>query len=209
MTDLDINARHLLELPRLPPCRLSHNKLGPEGAKALAPALAANASLTKLNLSGNMISGIGGEHSDGSGALRGSFSVEGIQAIANALSKSKTIQSVDLSNNALAGLNLSGHGTFHAEGVEAIAGALHVSASLTVLILKDNGLGPQGAKHLSDALKVNKSITELDISNGRGSSSGDIKAEGAKYIAEALLVNASLTSVWTPAYEPKCPLHCS
>ena len=110
MTELDINACHLLELLCLPACRLWGNNLGPDGAKALAPALAAN-------------------------------------------------------------------------------------ASLTVLILKDNGLGPQGAKHLSDALKVNKSITELDISNGRGSSSGDIKAEGAKYIAEALLVNASLTEV--------------
>ena len=76
-----------------------------------------------------------------------------------------------------------------------IASLIRANASLTVLILKDNGLGPQGAKHLSDALKVNKSITELDISNGRGSSSGDIKAEGAKYIAEALLVNASLTKI--------------
>ena len=53
MTDLDISTRHLLELPRLPPCRLSDNKLGPEGAKALAPALAANASVTECNLCGN------------------------------------------------------------------------------------------------------------------------------------------------------------
>ena len=53
MTYLDTNTRHLLELPRLPPCRLCYNKLGPEGAKALAPGLAANASLTFCNLLNN------------------------------------------------------------------------------------------------------------------------------------------------------------
>ena len=33
--------------------RLSDNKIGPEGAKALAPALLANASLTECNVRGN------------------------------------------------------------------------------------------------------------------------------------------------------------
>jgi hypothetical protein len=37
----------------MPPCRLAYNEIGPEGAKALAPALAASASLTSLDLSLN------------------------------------------------------------------------------------------------------------------------------------------------------------
>ena len=81
------------------------------------------------------------------------------------------------------------------------------SASLTRLILKDNSLGPAGAQHLSEALKVNKSVTELDISNGGGSSSGDIKSEGAKYIADMLSVNGELTSVRSPAHEPVPKVH--
>ena len=42
------------------------------------------------------------------------------------------------------------------------------------------------------ALKHNKTLKELDISNRNGSSSGDIKAEGAKHVAEMLKVNAVL-----------------
>ena len=76
-----------------------------------------------------------------------------------------------------------------------IASLIGDNASLTRLVLKDNDLGPLGAKHLSDGLKVNNSITELDISNKGGEASGDIKAEGAKYIAEMLGINASLTQV--------------
>ena len=81
------------------------------------------------------------------------------------------------------------------EEAAALAPAIAANVSLTTLVLKDNNLGPQGAQHLSEALKINKSITKLDMSNGGGSSSGDIKAEGAKYIADMLCVNASLTSV--------------
>jgi hypothetical protein len=50
-------AHSLLTHPAwcLPVCRLFGNNIGPEGAKALAPALAANASLTKLVVWGNML----------------------------------------------------------------------------------------------------------------------------------------------------------
>ena len=81
------------------------------------------------------------------------------------------------------------------EGITALADALCVTASVTRLLLKDNNWGAQGAQHLSEALKVNKSVTELDISNSEQRSSGDIRAEGAKYIAEMLSVNASVTKL--------------
>ena len=58
---------------------LSHNSLGAEGAAALAPALAANGSLTSLNLSKNQLCGVDilgrGHH----------YTTEGITAIADAL----------------------------------------------------------------------------------------------------------------------------
>ena len=76
-----------------------------------------------------------------------------------------------------------------------MAAMVVVTGALTRLVLKDNNIGPQGAKYLSEALKTNKSVTELDISNRGGSSSGDMKAEGAKYLAEMLSVNGSLTEM--------------
>ena len=105
------------------------------------------------------------------------------------------LTSLDLSNNQLCGLDSHGNGTYTAEGITAITDALRVNGALTRLVLKDNNIGPQGAKYLSEALKTNKSVTELDISNRGGSSSGDMKAEGAKYLAEMLSVNGALTKI--------------
>eukprot|EP00326_Haptolina_ericina_P025871 CAMPEP_0181197378 /NCGR_PEP_ID=MMETSP1096-20121128/16006_1 /TAXON_ID=156174 ORGANISM="Chrysochromulina ericina, Strain CCMP281" /NCGR_SAMPLE_ID=MMETSP1096 /ASSEMBLY_ACC=CAM_ASM_000453 /LENGTH=123 /DNA_ID=CAMNT_0023287279 /DNA_START=33 /DNA_END=401 /DNA_ORIENTATION=+ len=67
--------------------------------------------------------------------------------------------------------------------------------SLTELSVADNNLGPSGAQAIAEGIKATKSLKKLDISNRKGSSSGDIKSEGAKYIAEAIAVNASLTSI--------------
>ena len=101
-------------------------------------------------------------------------------------------------SSGLTQLNLVGLGPgewIGPHGAMLVACLLPVMASLTRLVLKDNNLGPQGAQHLSEGLTVNKSVTELDISNVGGSSSGDIQAEGAKYVADMLRVNASLTSL--------------
>ena len=53
---------------------LSYNKLGPEGAKVLAPALAASASLTSLDVCYNKISGDGA--SQLSSAVLGNTKIE-------------------------------------------------------------------------------------------------------------------------------------
>ncbi len=61
--------------------------------------------------------------------------------------------------------------------------------------MSSNSIGPQGAKHLLDGLKGNSSLTELDISNPKGLSAGDIRAEGAKYIAELLSHNHTIVKI--------------
>ena len=48
----------------MPACRLEWNEIGPEGAKALAPALLANGSLTKIDVRYNLLG------DDGKAALR-------------------------------------------------------------------------------------------------------------------------------------------
>ena len=75
---------------------LQKNGIGVVGATAIARLCAVRASLTTLSLANNMLSGIGGEYSDGSGALRGTFSSEGIAAITDAMSKSQSLTVVDL-----------------------------------------------------------------------------------------------------------------
>ena len=50
-----------------------------------------------------------------------------------------------------------------AEGAKAIADALRVNGSLTSLDLMVNDIGAEGAKALADALRVNGSLTKLDV----------------------------------------------
>jgi hypothetical protein len=112
-----------------------------------------NGALTSISLANNMISGIGGQYSDGSGELRGAFSIEGIAALADALSKSMTLRSVDLSNNSLAGVNRSGHGTFRPEGINLIADAIRVNGALTMANFLGNQLDAESAKMLAEVAK--------------------------------------------------------
>ena len=77
--------------------------------------------------------------------------------------------------------------------------------SLTKILVGGNKLEEEGTKAICEALKSNKTVTELDLS-GRthclGGSSNIGGPAGAKHVADMLRVTASLTSVWTPAHEP-------
>ena len=48
-------------------------------------------------------------------------------------------------------------------GASSLSEALKVNSSLTQLNLRDNSIGDSGAKSLSDAMESNITITELDI----------------------------------------------
>ena len=66
-------------------------------------------------------------------------------------------------------------------------------AALRTLDLSHNKIGPAGASALSEALKVNPVLTELNLfNNGIGV---DGASNGAKAIAEALKVNPVLTKL--------------
>jgi hypothetical protein len=73
------------------------------------------------------------------------------------------------------------------EGAKAIAEALKVNAVLTTLVLYTNSIGDEGAIAIAEALKVNAVVTTLVLG---GNNIGD---EGAIAIAEALKVTAVLT----------------
>ncbi|XP_067050400.1 NLR family CARD domain-containing protein 3-like isoform X2 [Acropora muricata] len=67
--------------------------------------------------------------------------------------------------------------------------ALRVNTSLTSLDLSGNSIGSKGASSLSEVLRVNTSLTSLCLTDN------SIGAEGASSLSEALRVNTSLTSL--------------
>ena len=73
--------------------------------------------------------------------------------------------------------------------VVLLSEALKVNSTLTKLDLRGNGIGDQGATGLAEALKVNSTLTKLDLcGNGIG-------YQGATGLAEALKVNSTLTEL--------------
>ena len=191
----EMRANSLMELD------LNGKGVGVEGVMVVAGLIPVMGALTSISLANNMISGIGGQYSDGSGDLRGAFSIEGIAALADALSKSMTLRSVDLSNNSLAGVNRSGHGTFRPEGINLIADAIRVNGGLTSLDLSKNALcgvvqsfgggvrgtyTAEGITAIANALRVNGALTMLSLAKNR------LGEEGTKAICEALEQNKTL-----------------
>lgn len=65
----------------------------------------------------------------------------------------------------------------------------------SILDLHHINFGDEGAKYISEGLKLNTSITELNIDEN------NIKDEGAKYISEGLKLNSSLISLNLNLYQ--------
>ena len=130
------------------PCSLRYNRLGPAGAVALAPAIAANGGLTALNLSSN------------------SLKDEGVNAVCKAIQSNKETK--------LASLNFSSNG-IGPVGANAVAAMVAVTGGLTSLNLSSNDIGgywdddqktivftPEGPKAIADALFVKGALTKIE-----------------------------------------------
>ena len=76
-----------------------------------------------------------------------------------------------------------------AAGATCIAEAIKVNKTLTNLDLSVNDVGDAGATCIAEAIKVNKTLTNLDLQ------SNVISAAGATCIAEAIKVNKTLTNL--------------
>ena len=75
------------------------------------------------------------------------------------------------------------------EGAKHIAEALKLNTSVTSISLSNNNLGPEGAKHIADALKQNTSVSTIYLDNT------NLGPEGAKHIADALKQNTSVSTI--------------
>ena len=79
------------------------------------------------------------------------------------------------------------------EGIRHLAEALRGNTRLTTLNLNLglNNLGPEGIRHLADALQSNISLTILNLNL----STNNLGPEGIRYLAEALRSNTRLTTL--------------
>ena len=144
---------------------LSHNRIGDDGARAIADALRGCDVLSVLDLSGNGIQDAGAEAL--SEALRccklqrlslasNCIGDDGARAIAHFLQGCEVLSVLDLSGNGI-----------QDAGTEALSEALR-SCKLQRLSLASNCMGPSGALAVAGVLKhVYKSLDTLDLSCNR------------------------------------------
>uniref|UniRef100_A0A3P9HMW6 NLR family CARD domain containing 3 n=1 Tax=Oryzias latipes TaxID=8090 RepID=A0A3P9HMW6_ORYLA len=75
------------------------------------------------------------------------------------------------------------------KGAKALSRALLVNRTLTYLNLRNNNIGSKGAKFLAEALKMNQVLTSINFQNN------SIEEEGAQALAEVLQCNRKLVSL--------------
>lgn len=158
---------------------LRNNLFEVRGLQALVNLIETTTSLTSLDLSNNGIGPEGAEH------------------LAGALAKSPSLTHLDLSKNEL-----------EYNGCELIAGALKTNTVLLSLVLSDtlNGtpFGHEGAKAMVEALKVNATLTHLDMSHnhGTGNTYAELKLLAINGTLKSLNISATNVDHW--GFEELC-----
>ena len=157
----------------VPQIDLAVNRLGPEGAKALAPGLRDSGSLTVADLRFNQLD------------------TESATMLAN-IAKEKKISLCGITPEQTTA-NLRGEVGKRMGPADAIllTADLAVRNSLTRLLIGDNSIENEGCTALAKAMQLNESckIEELNLS------SNSIKFTGAKALAAMIAVRNSLTQV--------------
>merc|ERR1711998_789630 len=174
-----------------------NGKLESCGAVVLSHLLASNTSVTSVGVSGNQLGPEGGK------------------AIADALQTNVVLQSIEigckynpaiipikqLRDNSVDVLDYSGKELL-SEGGIVLAAALTVAqnTSVTTVEVKSNCLRAKGMMAIAEALKVNSTVTNMDVSDNEiggwyeYGTFGDFTAtpEGPAALAEALEVNTTV-----------------
>jgi NLR family CARD domain-containing protein 3 len=157
---------------------LSRNRLGAEGAAALAPALAANSALTRVDIRHNNIAGDGAAQL--AAAVLGNLKIEMFNEIPIKEMRANSLKELDL------------HGKdVGVEGGMVIAGLIPVMGALTALNLSSNGLEDEGVSAVCEAIQRNKE-TKLASLNFKHNRIGPV---GANAVAAMVAVTCALTRV--------------
>eukprot|EP00854_Cymbomonas_tetramitiformis_P034006 gene34006-biopygen1509 len=189
--------------------RGAENGIGPEGAKALAIALAPNEngvfnrSLNTLNLEDNQLCGV-----DLYGRLP--YDASGIKALADALALNGTLHTLTLADNELCNPRVATLGSeeddpLSRDGISALATALVLNKSLDTLDVRGTNITGKDAEKLAEAVLKHPSLqvfnkiamqdmrddklTELDLSDK------NIGVLEALVLSKLLVFNGSVKTV--------------
>lgn len=86
-------------------------------------------------------------------------------------------------------LNLASCGLTH-EGIKVLCNYMKTNTTITDLLVWGNAIGDEGARHIADMLRVNKTLQSLNLSNYTS-----IGPEGLRHLAEGLAANDTLNSL--------------
>jgi Ran GTPase-activating protein (RanGAP) involved in mRNA processing and transport len=186
-----LSIQRVLRLyPGLKSLSLPGNRIDADMLKAILSGLIKNNTLTRLDLSHNLIDDVGAT------------------AIGTILSKKDlAIREIDLSGNSI-----------RAEGAKALGRALSTNTVITTISLRLNRLGDQGGASIFDRLKAqNKTLTSINVSHNQlgaesakaiseflhgnttliclDVSGNELQEEGGKMLAEAVTHAAALREV--------------
>ena len=139
---------------------LDSNNIGSDGAKALADCLKHHTNLQTLSLSSNNIGS------------------DGAKALANCLKHHTNLQTLFLSSNNIG-----------SDGAKALTDCFKHHTNLQALYLHSNNIGSDGAKALADCLKHHINLQKLSLS------SNNIDSDGAKALADCLKHHTNLQTL--------------
>jgi len=174
---------------------LSRNHLGAEGAAALAPALAANGTLTEVYADLHFMIGTCSELS--ACTFREQVNLDDVALPIKKLKGTEPVKSLDLSNKGLS----------FASAI-VIASLIGVNGTLTSVDLRGNLLGDNGWGAIFAAICSNKDSKIMSLD----SSCETISPAGVQLIAEALStsVTGALTEVRLAVLpQPRCAPSCT
>ena len=88
---------------------------------------------------------------------------EGTQYLASALCVNSGLKVLSLCGNEMCGLDEYGDGDYDPLGIISFTKTLQANNHLRTLKIAENDIGDEGARYLAEALKVNSTLTSLDV----------------------------------------------
>ena len=121
--------------------------------------------------------------------VRSRLDVEDIKVIVKIMQVNLSLNYLSLLTRRARGCSLTGDAQGIMQGMGMLADALRVNTSLTALDLSSNNISSEGVVPLADAFRTNTSLTYLNLQTNF------IGDEGGVALADALRINTSLTDL--------------
>eukprot|EP01124_Arcella_intermedia_P021116 TRINITY_DN2895_c1_g1_i2.p1 TRINITY_DN2895_c1_g1~~TRINITY_DN2895_c1_g1_i2.p1 ORF type:complete len:1623 (+),score=417.01 TRINITY_DN2895_c1_g1_i2:500-4870(+) len=202
---------------------LRKNGIGNSGLHSLLDFLRSNTTINSLDLTGNEIEeGIAtfihflirkDSTVDLSKIHNKSIGIEGVRFISDSLTSNSSITSLNLSkvsignelhlileslkhNKAITTIDLTGMGQkISDKDAILISECLRFNSTIKSILLPNNNIGPSGIKCITESLKSNSTVTEIDLEWNRISDPKSSSPDGAKWISDCLKFNSKISTI--------------